>query len=335
MDPTLADLLMIYSSRSVIPVYLYPLPSTQNQISSPWQCSTQWLPYSQCGTADGEQLPEVNETPVFNQELNTFYPNTILSSQMGPVLVNQLPEVNETPTNNQELNTFSPTNNQELHTFSPNTLTSHLVGEPSLSSQMEPVLVNPHYNPKQYALSYNIKEEDVLCPIPQPRSKIEKQTLVTIDPYQPVVEQVPSVVIHHRHSPSTPKPPIHQSSVINNSSNTTYWNSNWSKEQLLNFLSTPTTQSPAPIRNRRHSSGHASKPYTNHRTNFNSSQLFIMATRYKKSYSICKEEREILAEEIGVSETAIRNWFQNRKAKERRAEDVHKQITNAAVTGDF
>ena len=338
MDPSLADLLMNYSSRSVIPVYLNPQLSIQNQTSFPWQCSSQWLPSSQCGTADREQLqfPEVNETPAINQELNTFYPNTltspdtILSSQMGPVLVNQLPEVNETPTNNQELNRFSPTNNQELNTFSPNTLTSHLVGEPSLSSQMEPVLVNPHYNPQQYAFSYNIKEEDALCPKPQHRSKIEKQTLVTIVPYQPVVEQVPSVVIHHRPSASTPKPPIHLSSVITNSSNTTYWNSNWSKEQLLNFLSTP-----APIRNRRHSSGHSSKPYTNHRTNFNSSQLFIMATRYKKSSSICKEEREILAEEIGVSETAIRNWFQNRKAKERRAEDVHKQITNAAVTGDF
>ena len=145
---------------------------------------------------------------------------------------------------------------------------------------MKPVFVNPHYNPKQYAFSYNIKEEDVLCPKPQPRSKIEKHTLVTIDPYQPVVEQVPSVVIHHRPSPSAPKPPIHLSSVITNSSNTTFWNSNWSKEQLLNFLSTPTTQSPAPIRNRRHSSGHSSKPYTNHRTNFNSSQLFFMETRY-------------------------------------------------------
>ena len=249
MDPTLADLLMNYSSRSVIPVYLYHLPSIQNQTSSPWQCSSQWLPSSQCGTADRKQLqfPEVNETPAINQDLNTFYPNRqVPSSQMGPVLVNQLPEVNETPTNNQELNTLSPTNNQELNTFSPNTLTSHLVGEPSLSSQMEPVLVNPHYNPKQYAFSYNIKEEYVLCPIPQPRIKIEKQTLVTIDPYLPVVEQVPSVVIHHRHSPSAPKLPIHQSSVITNSSNTTYWNSNWSKEQPLNFLSTPTTQSPAP-----------------------------------------------------------------------------------------
>ena len=338
MDPTLADLLMNHSSRSVIPVYLYPQPSIQNQTSFPWQCSSQWLPSSQYGTADSEQLqfPEVNEIPVINQELNTFYPNTltspdtILSSQMEPVLENQHPEVNETPNNNQEFNTFSPTN-----TFSPNTLTSHLVVEPSLSSQMEPVIVNPHYNPKQYTFSYNIKEEDALCPKPQPRSKIEKQTLVTVDPYQPVVEQVPSVVIHHRPSASTPKPPIHQSSVITNSSNTTYWNSNWSKEQLLNFLSTPTTQSPAPIRNRRHSSGHSSKPYTNHRTNFNSSQLFLMETRYKKSSSICKEEREILAEEIGVLETAIRNWFQNRKAKERRAEDVHKQIKNAAVTGDF
>ena len=198
---------------------------------------------------------------------------------------------------------------------------------------MEPVLINPHYNPKQYAFSYNIKEEDVLCPKPQPRDKIEKQTLVTIDPCQPVVEQVPSIFIHHRPSPSAPKPPFHQPSVINNSSNTTYWNSNWSKEQLLNFLSTLTTQSPAPIRNRRHSSGHSSKPYTNHRTNFNSSQLFLTETRYKKSSSICKEERENLAEEIGVSVTAIRTWFQNRRARERRAEDVHKQINNAAGGG--
>ena len=332
MDPTLADLLMNYSSRSVIPVYLYPQPSIQNQTSFPWQRSSQWLTSSQCGTPDSEQLqfPEVNGTPAINQELNTVSPNTltswkleepILSSHMEPVIVNRLPE--------------TPTYNQDLNTFAQNTFTFREVEEHILSSQIEPVLLNTHDNTKQYAFSYNINEEDVLCPIPQPRSKIEKQTLVTIDPYQPVVEQVPSVVIHHRPSASTPKPPIHQSSVITNSSNTTYWKSNWSKEQLLNFLSTPTTQSPAPIRNRRHSSGHSSKPYTNHRTNFNSSQLFLMETRYKKSSSICKEEREILAEEIDVSETAIRTWFQNRRARERRAEDVHKQIKNAAVTGDF
>ena len=176
MDPTLADLLMNYSSRSVISVYLYPLPSIQNQTSFPWQCFSQWLPSSQRGTADSEQFPEVNETPAFNQELNTVSPNAltswkveepILSSHMEPVIVNRLPE--------------TPTYNQDLNTFAQNTFTFREVEEHILSSQIEPVLVNTHDIPKQYTFSYNIKEEDVLCPKPQPRSKIEKQTLVTID----------------------------------------------------------------------------------------------------------------------------------------------------------
>ena len=64
-------------------------------------------------------------------------------------------------------------------------------------------------------------------------------------------------------------------------------------------------------------------------------QLTVMEARFAKSDHISKEERECLGEEIGVPEKAIMTWFQNRRARLRRASDLQKMLKLAAATGTF
>ena len=136
-------------------------------------------------------------------------------------------------------------------------------------------------------------------------------------------EPVPSVVIHHKPS-SYPRPTQHLKETY-------YWtpyseyrtklmDSSISKTELLDLLAYP-VNAPVSGKTRRKSSS-SDKPYnrptTNSRTSFTSSQLESLEIRFSQCPTIEREERQEMSLQIGVSETAIRTWFQNRRAKQRR-----------------
>ena len=157
-------------------------------------------------------------------------------------------------------------------------------------------------------------------------------------------EPVPSVVIHHKPSSYPPPPP-----------ETFYWRDQTeyrtklmdtaiSKAELLDLLAYYPLNPPSSGKTRRTTSSSSStseKPYTrprpspitNSRTTFTPSQLEFLEVRFRQSPKIDKDERLELSLEIGVSETAIRTWFQNRRARQRRTETLKRQAQQAAETG--
>ena len=158
-------------------------------------------------------------------------------------------------------------------------------------------------------------------------------------------EPVPTVVIHHKASSYPPPPP-----------DTFYWKDQTeyrtklmdtaiSKTELLDLLAYYPLNPSSSGKTRRTTSSSSSstseKPYTrprpspitNSRTTFTPAQLQFLEVRFRQSPKIEKDERLELSLEIGVSETAIRTWFQNRRARQRRTETLKRQAEQAAETG--
>ena len=118
-----------------------------------------------------------------------------------------------------------------------------------------------------------------------------------------------------------------------------------SKTELLDLLSYYPLQPPSCGKTRRSTSSSSSstseKPYTrprpspitNSRTSFTATQLEFLEDRFRQNPKIDRDERMELSLQIGVSETAIRTWFQNRRARQRRTETLKKQAEQAAETG--
>lgn len=107
-----------------------------------------------------------------------------------------------------------------------------------------------------------------------------------------------------------------------------------SKHTLLDIITGyPSTPSPGktPSSSSRRTSP-APKPYTNNRTSFTASQLRCLEARYAVSPQMSKPERELLSATIGVGEVAIRTWFQNRRARQKRKEAVKRDVEEAAKT---
>ena len=107
-----------------------------------------------------------------------------------------------------------------------------------------------------------------------------------------------------------------------------FLNPTLSNTEILNLLSKPPQQLPS-------TSGKVPKPprTTNFRTSFSPSQLRSLETRFGISSKIDRKDRMVLSQEIGVSETAIRTWFQNTRSKQKRKDAVVKLAKQAAVTG--
>nr|ADO22617.1 homeobox transcription factor HD07c [Mnemiopsis leidyi] len=79
----------------------------------------------------------------------------------------------------------------------------------------------------------------------------------------------------------------------------------------------------------------AEKPYLSvSRTKFTPLQLEMLEERFRLSPVIGREEREELAEQIGVPHLVLRNWFQNRRARQRKSEEVQRKIDEAAATAN-
>ena len=107
-----------------------------------------------------------------------------------------------------------------------------------------------------------------------------------------------------------------------------FLNPTLSNTEILNLLSNPPLQLPS-------TSGKVPKPprTTNFRTSFSPSQLRSLETRFAISSKIDRKDRMVLSQEIGVSETAIRTWFQNTRSKQKRKDAVVKLAKQAAATG--
>ena len=166
----------------------------------------------------------------------------------------------------------------------------------------------------------------------------------------PTKEPIPSVMINHYPQPRflgavkwQPKP------------STFYWNDMDQGHYTISHpsaypdnarprqhsLENPTTR-PRQIsleststRPRRHSSYRTrqtsiEKPYTYPRTKYSATQLKILEERFQKCSLISREEREELAEQIDVPHPSLRTWFQNRRAKEKKKEEMQKQLARAA-----
>jgi len=148
-------------------------------------------------------------------------------------------------------------------------------------------------------------------------------------------EPSPSIVIHHKPS-SIPTTPFQPSNPPKPTTSTGSPPSDWKRTPLSNhalldaLTSAPlTTSSSKP---RKHVS---TKPYTNPRTCYSTSQLEVLELHYSRSTSMEKPAREVLAAAIGVQETSIRTWFQNKRARERRLGEVRRRVETAAQTGTF
>ncbi|KAL5258430.1 hypothetical protein ACHWQZ_G009062 [Mnemiopsis leidyi] len=77
------------------------------------------------------------------------------------------------------------------------------------------------------------------------------------------------------------------------------------------------------------------KPYLSvSRTKFTPLQLEMLEERFRLSPVIGREEREELAEQIGLPHLVLRNWFQNRRARQRKSEEVQGKIDEAAATAN-
>ncbi|KAL5263239.1 hypothetical protein ACHWQZ_G008579 [Mnemiopsis leidyi] len=156
-------------------------------------------------------------------------------------------------------------------------------------------------------------------------------------------DPVPSVVIHHKPSSYPPPPP--ETWRDQTEYRTKLMDSAISKTELLDLLAYYPLHPPSSGKIRRSTSSSSSstseKPYTrprsspitNSRTSFTSTQLESLEDRFRQSQSIDRDERLNLSLKIGVSETAIRTWFQNRRARQRRTEALKKQAEQAAETG--
>ena len=59
------------------------------------------------------------------------------------------------------------------------------------------------------------------------------------------------------------------------------------------------------------------------RTNFSSNQTLNLESEYQKNEYIPRPRRYELAETLNLTETQIKIWFQNRRAKEKRIEKAH------------
>ena len=107
-----------------------------------------------------------------------------------------------------------------------------------------------------------------------------------------------------------------------------FLNPTLSNTEILNGLSKPPLQLPS-------TSGKVPKPprTTNFRTSFSPSQLRSLQTRFAISSKIDRKDRMVLSQEIGVSETAIRTWFQNTRSKQKRKDAVVNLAKQAAATG--
>ena len=158
-------------------------------------------------------------------------------------------------------------------------------------------------------------------------------------------EPVPSVVIHHKPSSYPPPPPETFYWSDQTEYRTKLMDSALSKTELLDLLAYYPLNPPSSGKTRRtttsSSSSTSEKPYTrprpsavtNSRTTFTPTQLQFLEVRFRQSPTIDRDERLELSLEIGVSETAIRTWFQNRRARQRRTETLKKQAEQAAETG--
>ncbi|XP_063690267.1 uncharacterized protein LOC134822916 [Bolinopsis microptera] len=164
------------------------------------------------------------------------------------------------------------------------------------------------------------------------------------DSVDETIEPVPSVVIHHKPGSYPPPPPSTFHWIDQTQYRTKLMDSEISKTELLDLLSHYPLNPPTFGKTRKRSSSSSSPPsadtpyskhasITNNRTSFTSAQLECLEIRFKKSPTIDRDERLDFSVQIGVSETAIRTWFQNRRAKQRRADLLKKQAQQAAETG--
>ena len=182
---------------------------------------------------------------------------------------------------------------------------------------------------------------------PPPQTQTALPTYTSPPPQASVdetTEPVPSVVIHHKPGSYPPPPPSTFHWIDQTQYRTKLMDSEISKTELLDLLSQYPLNPPTSGKTRKRSSSSSSppsteKPYskhvsiTNNRTSFTSAQLDCLETRFRKSPTIDRDERQGFSVQIGVSETAIRTWFQNRRAKQRRADLLKKQAQQAAETG--
>ena len=153
----------------------------------------------------------------------------------------------------------------------------------------------------------------------------------------------PSLVIHHKPS-SYPRPTQHLTDTFYWKNQTEYrtklMDSSISRTELLDLLTYYPLNPSVSGKTRKKSSSSSSKekPYirqsfTNSRTSSTPLQLKCLEMRFKESPTMERDERLELGVQIGVKETAIRTWFQNRRAKQRRADILREQAKQAAETG--
>ena len=175
------------------------------------------------------------------------------------------------------------------------------------------------------------------------------------DPDSSSSEPIPSIVINHYPKPLTQFP---LSAGWQSTSSTVYWNQGDYTENIPCSSENLTSSQTQETRAARHSSSgrtyphpserprlhsserprlHSSeKPYLSvSRTKFTPSQLEMLEERFRLSPVIGREEREELAEQIGVPHLVLRNWFQNRRARQRKSEEVQRKIDEAAATANI
>ena len=150
-------------------------------------------------------------------------------------------------------------------------------------------------------------------PLPQPPAIYQIPTSTTLHSSPPYLSSPPLQA-----SSSTPTPPYLSTAPLQAPSSSTLHSS-----PTPPYLSSAPLQAPS-------SSGKA-RP-TNPRTSFTPSQLKALETQFTLSPHIDRAERMRLSQDIGVGEVAVRTWFQNARARQKRRKTLLKQAEEAAAT---